>query len=233
MASDRKEVFLARVCELGLEDCIPRMKAKGLETFASFGFGTDYNPQMMDPSLLEKQILEPMSDSKPELYPALRRLWWESWSVATSDMRRHIEASDTDTPRKLGPVELEARRTSVTKTISGLKFEGELDVSDGLISLFVAMHDRNRLHYAGWETCTKREMETLGQRTDDTWSKDPKTGYMKAVSESQPHKKADLSSDLLLDYTLKRRGLAMAKSLKASCMKASLREVAGSQWEEP
>eukprot|EP00972_Heterocapsa_arctica_P077475 11427582-Heterocapsa_arctica.AAC.1 len=64
----------------------------------------------------------------------LRRLWWEAWGVATADMRRQVEAADTDTPRKLTLVELNARRVHANEKLGGLRFEGELDVSDQLIT---------------------------------------------------------------------------------------------------
>ncbi|CAK0909372.1 unnamed protein product [Prorocentrum cordatum] len=210
MASEREEVFFARVVELGLEDCVPAMKTKGIKTFAGMGFGTDYNPQMPDPTLLNQQLLVPLSGGNEELVPALRRLWWESWSVATNDMRKHIDAADGDAPRKLGPVEFQARRDQVTSRLTGLRFEGELDVGDGLITLFTGMYDRDRLQYAPWEQCVKRELETAGIKQDENWKRDPATGFMKQVSEASSSKCADLSTDLLLDYALKRRGLAMA-----------------------
>jgi hypothetical protein len=87
MASERQEVFLSRVVELGLEDLIPQLKTKGLTSYAKFGFGCDYNPQMADASLLVSQLLKPLCGDDEHHIPSLRRLWWEAWGVATADMR--------------------------------------------------------------------------------------------------------------------------------------------------
>ena len=209
MASERTEVFLARVVELGLEDCIPKMKTLGITTYALFAFGTDFNPQMSNTALLNDQLLVPLADGNAERIPKLRRLWWESWGVATDDMRRQVESAEASGPRKLGLVELNARRDSVAALVPGMSLEGELDVSDQLISDCVAMIDKDRLKYIGWEACTKRELEVIGMKRDEYWQKDDKTGFLK-LAEAPMVGAADVSSDLRLDMALKRRGLALA-----------------------
>ena len=75
MASQRQEVFMAHVAELGLEDTIPKLKTMGLTTYAKYAFGSDYNPQMPDPSILTDQLLKPIADGRADLVPALRMLW--------------------------------------------------------------------------------------------------------------------------------------------------------------
>ena len=209
MASERTEVFLARVVELGLEDCIPKMKTMGITAYALFAFGTDFNPQMSSTALLNDQLLVPLADGSAERIPKLRRLWWESWGVATDDMRRQVESAEANGPRKLGLVELNARRDSVAALVPVLSLEGELDVSDQLIADCVAMIDKDRLKYIGWEACTKRELEVIGMKRDEYWQKGDKTGFLK-LAEAPVQGAADVSSDLRLDMALKRRGLALA-----------------------
>ena len=60
MASEREEVFFARVVELGLEDCIPAMKAKGIKTFAGMGFGLRDRLQPADagPDATERAVAQ-------------------------------------------------------------------------------------------------------------------------------------------------------------------------------
>ena len=209
MASERTEVFLARVVELGLEDCIPKMKTMGITAYALFAFGTDFNPQMSSTALLNDQLSVPLADGNAERIPKLRRLWWESsWGVATDDMRQ-VESAETNGPRKLGLVELNARRDSVAALVPGLSLEGELDVSDQLIADCAAVIDKDRFKYIGWEACAKRELEVIGMKRDEYWQKDDKTGFLK-LAEAPVQGAADVSSDLRLDMVLKRRGLALA-----------------------
>ena len=165
MASQRQEVFMARVAELGLEDAIPKLKTKGLTTYAKYAFGCDYNPQMPDPSILTNQLLEPVADGKEDMVPLLRMLWWEAWGLAAADMRRQTEP-DADTPRKLTPPELNNRRRDVEERLVGVALTQELDISDALLTECVGMYDVNRLSYLPWDRCTARNMEVIGGQAD-------------------------------------------------------------------
>ncbi|CAK0829138.1 unnamed protein product [Prorocentrum cordatum] len=51
---------------------------------------------------------------------------------------------------------------------------------------------------------------TVYNPQDENWKRDLATGFMKQVSEASSAKSADISTGLLLDYALKRRGLIMA-----------------------
>lgn len=208
MTSMRTETFWARVLEMGLEECIPALKTKGLTTYAKFAFGSDYTPQQADTSTLATQLLKPIVDGKEELIPLLRMLWWESWGVATADLKRAAEGNEGDAPRRLSAAELETRRTLVTQRLVGVTISSELDVSDSLITACVAMYDGNRLRYIPWEMCTTRSLELIGQKKDETFTRDPVTGFLKieAAAAGCP---ADVATDLKVDMALRRRGLAL------------------------
>ena len=191
MASVRSEIFWARVAELGLEDCIPNMKAKGLNSYAKFAFGSDYTPQQADPSTLVKDLLKPLAGDKEELIPLLRLLWWESWGAATADMKKVAEGTEGDAPRRLSPPELSARRKQATDKLEGVTITQELEVSDALITECVGMVEtRNKVKYVPWESCTTASMETVGVKKDSSLT-------------------ADLATDLKVDSALKRRGLGL------------------------
>ena len=208
MVSHRQESFLARVVELGLEDVIPKFKAKGLTTFARYAYGSDYNPQLADTTILNTQLLTPLADGNVDLVPVLRMLWWESWGIATADMRRQAEP-EPDAPRKLGAPELKARREEVLGKLPGLTVTKELDISDQLLQECVGIHDSNRVKYVPWEACTARSMEVIGEKTEAIWTKDASTGFLKAdAARSSPT--AEVGTEYQLDLALKRRGLALA-----------------------
>ena len=208
MVSNRSETFLARVVELQLEDCIPELKTRGFTTYAKFAYGCEYNPQMADASILTTQLLKPVAKDDEDKLPGLRMLWWEAWGVATADMRRVAEGGG-DAPRRLCAPELKARRGDVVSKLHGLTITPELDVSDQLITECVALADRNRLKYVSWESCTARQLEVTGVKTDPTWVKDPATGFLRCGAEEETGK-APCGTELELDFALKRRGLALA-----------------------
>ena len=74
----RTEVFFSRVNELGLESFVGKFREMGLTTNSKFALGSEYNPHMPDPSVLSKQLLEPIDGDKKDAIPALRMLWWEA-----------------------------------------------------------------------------------------------------------------------------------------------------------
>ena len=230
MASMRSENFWARVIELNLEDCIPEMKVKGLDTYAKFAFGSDYTPAQSDATMLTEKLLKPLAGANDALIPGLRMLWWESWGAATADMKRAAESSEGDAPRRLSAQEVETRRNIVTKRLVGTTITQELDVSDSLITACVSIHDGNRLKYVPWEQCTTRCMEVVGVKRDETFVRDPGTGYLKA-SEPGKQEKADLASDLKVDMSIRRRGLALEMADVMSWEKHErLREELMSAW---
>ena len=145
--------------------------------------------------------------------------------MATADMKRAAEGSEGDAPRKLSAMEIETRRTIVLDRLVGMTLTPELDVSDALITMCVAMYDGNRLRYIPWELCTTRSLEMVGQKRDETFTRDPSTGFLK-VAEVPPTARADLATDLKIDLALRRRGLAleMADAMSWECHE-KIREV--------
>ena len=220
MVSHRQEAFLARIVEMGLEDCIPALKTKGLTTMSKLAFGCDYNPQMADAGILTEQLLTPMTKvgdvQREDLVPPLRMLWWECWAIATQDMKR---ASDPEggSLRKLSAPELAARRSDVLKKLPGLvsisgeviDVPAELDVSDQLVTDCTGIYEGNRLRYVPWEACTARRLEVIGQKQETAWIKDS-SGFMKCEDLQQQERQEHANSEYALDLLLKRRGLAMA-----------------------
>ncbi len=168
--------------------------------------------------LVDRELLKPVVGENDSLIPQLRMLWWESWGVATADMKRAAEGSEGDAPRKLSAAEIETRRKLVIGRLVGMTITPELDVSDALITMCVAMYDGNRLRYIPWEVCTTRCLEMVGQKKDETFSRDPATGFLK-MAEVPPTARADLATDLKVDLALRRRGLAleMADAMSWEC----------------
>ena len=69
------------------------------------------------------------------------------------------------------------------------------------------MYDDNRVRYLGPGEATKRALEVQGMKRDRTFSVSQE-GYLK-VAKEEKGKPAELSSTILLQFALRRRGLAM------------------------
>ena len=98
MSLDSSAVFFDRVTELRMGQLIPTFKAQGWDTTANFAFATSYVPGG-DVAALEAEVFKPIFDAHPNqmnLKPAVGRLFIESATLATADLRRKVEGTNED-----------------------------------------------------------------------------------------------------------------------------------------
>ena len=152
MALDSQAVFFDRMSELGLSPLTEIFKSFGWNNTGNFAFATSYTPGG-DTSLLEEEIFKPLfSDptGKPDLKalkPAVRRLFTECSIFAAADMKRKVEGTSEDAPRKVPALEREERREKLKSRLIGTKMTNELDPSDRLIDKTIEIYEQNRLRY--------------------------------------------------------------------------------------
>ena len=210
-STDSEAVFHERVEELGLTSKWIDMKSKGWNSFGMFAFASSWVPGNTDDAKFVDDVLKPLLGNDPSaashrLAPALRRLYFESFTLMSSDLKRKSERTDEDAPRKMPILEKSERRERLQQKITGFQIEGENDPSYHLIDLMGSFVDDNALRYVRWEDCTTRESELRGVKKDVMWKPDA-NGIIKerSIDRSNP---ADLSTDLRLRHALTRRGLA-------------------------
>ncbi len=87
-ALDSEAVLLARMAELGLEGLSEAMHARGWKTTASFAFAVPPSQQPDDAQFRNDVILRLVADMDDPRVPALRRLHFESYTIAVVEMRR-------------------------------------------------------------------------------------------------------------------------------------------------
>ena len=105
---------------------------------------------------------------------------------------RRLERTDEDQPRKLPRVEREARRAKLAERLTGLKLEGELEVSHALVDLCQQMRDDDAFKHVPLISCTKRDQEVLGKKK----------------AENFKDYEADITTHHKLEKAFQRRALA-------------------------
>ena len=206
---DSKAVFRDRAIEIGLSnDLCQRFDDLGWNTYGKLAFASNFQPGQADETPLIKLAEEVTRLSPPpaEVLPLIRRLVFESYTLAAADLKSRVERKDEDTPRKLAHAERASRHAAQVNRLRGLDLTGELEPSHSLIDLIFQMSEDNQLKYVRWEQCTKRDQELMGLKTDSTWKPDA-SGIIREA-KVQEEVKADISSDLKLKYALQRRSLA-------------------------
>ena len=206
MSLDSVAVFSARVTELGLGRLLPAFTAQGWSTHGSFAFASAYTPGGEEP-VFEAEIVRPLS-TDPRHRPPLRRLFFESYTLAASDLKRRVEVTSEDAPRKIPTVEREERREALARRLVGTNLEqDELCASDRLIDRCIEMAEENTLRYVGPEQSTQRTMELRGVKKDPAWVPDANgTLRMKSIA---PDADEIIESQFALHFAWRRRGFAL------------------------
>ena len=207
MSLDSEAVFNERMVALGLQEHTEKFDKLGWKTYGSLAFATSFVPGQTEDERFLKDIVEAgLGDSNHHHKGALRRLFFESYTLAAADLKRKVEVTTDDAPRKVPAAERQERRDRVAIRLVGISLRGEMDISNRLLDLAVGIYEDNTMKYVAWQDCTKREMELNGLKKDSYWAADSQ-GIIKEKSHTKSDP-ADLSSDLKVAYALRRRGLA-------------------------
>ena len=204
---DSKAVFRQRVLDLGLDDLLPALRTRRIDSWGSFAYSCDYVPGSEDRESFFDLLTSLGVDRRGNQVPAVRRLFYEAVSLAAEELKAKTQRREDDPPRRLPPVERSARLQALQGRLgTAVRLRGESEPSDHLLDMVVQMVDDGRLRYVAWEECTKYDAETVGIKKDRTWKPDA-SGSIREVREAKLHP-ADISSDHLLRGALRRRSAA-------------------------
>ena len=212
-AVDSKAVFAARVKFLGLGEFLDRFVELHWSTHAELAFVSGARPGHDDNKFVEDILIPGLgSDEHPKKH-LLRRLYFESFAMASGEIRRLQEPNAPDVPRVVPQPEMEARRAALAQRLPGLAvdgmFVGEQDVSDRLLQRCIHLFDTNALAYVSLDLCTKRDFEVLGHRRDPYLAPvQDVNGYLRMQSQ-QPETYCSVATQTLFENAFVRRNLAM------------------------
>jgi hypothetical protein len=211
MSIDSEAVFEKRACELGMsKDELQSIRAKSWNTMGKFAFSCGYAPGGLDDVQLRKlaSIVTDSGANDPpdDRLPIICRLYFESYTMVSSDLRSRVERLDDDTPRRLPNPERAVRHKQQATRLSGIELTGENECSHALIDVVGKIFDDDQVTYVQWSACTKRMQELTGQKSIPYFKADA-NGSLKQVSFPE-ELQADTSTDLLLKQCLQRRSLA-------------------------
>ena len=209
MAMDSKAVFAQRVSELGLGSFSNEFTAKGWDTHGNFAFASTYVPGAADDSKFVDQVVMPLLAAADHVkVTAVRRLFFESYTIMVADLKHRVERTDEEPARKLPNAERSARGSALqTRLGPGVQVYDENECSHALVDRIVQIYDENVLTYVDWSTCTSRLEELSGVKHVKELKADAAGFVKERVLEVRGA--TDTSTDLLIRYALTRRGIAM------------------------
>ena len=208
---DSNAVFESRALAIGLSAAtVNALALRGWVTHATFAFFVATNPGAGDDQAFIDGVLVPVLGREQHVdAPKLRRLFFESHTLTAADLRRKVDATEQEAPRKLPPPEIAQRLEAIQARVRPLVIANVLEPSHRLINTLVQCVEDGRIRYVEWMKCTSRSQEVNNQKEDSDlkmWKTDS-SGAIKAVRKD-PDIVANLSSELDVHNALRRRGVA-------------------------
>ena len=208
---DSEAAFAARAEHMGLDRwIIEKFRQKKFGTFGKLAFAFTYSPQNATDEPL-RQFLTTLLEEEPsnDQLAALRRLFFESHTMALTDVRQRVEASPDPAlaVRKLPTAERVARQSAQEKRLGGIVFTPTTIPSNHLVDTFVEMVETGILSYVKAENCCSRAQEVESVKKDPTVSTDA-SGLLK-LGAKQVDPACEANTELKLRAAWQRRNLAM------------------------
>ncbi|CAE7749479.1 unnamed protein product [Symbiodinium sp. CCMP2592] len=193
--SESEPVFASRCLKVGLAEAdIAKLKAQGITTLAKVAFCCSYTPGSGDDAELIRALKDALG-ADPDL------------GQKPSQMKAMVEQTDESAPRRLSVPERAERHNKIAKRLPGLDIRNRLEPSDSLVDAFVALYEQNRLHFIEWDRLTSKEQEVTSSSKKETVLSVDASGRLK--TEKGESAKAETTTELLLQFALTRRGIAM------------------------
>ncbi len=173
---DSTAAFEERAHAFGVEAwVVTKFKEKNLNTFGRFALAVAFNPQGQNDKPFVDYV-ENLAESTlgQDQLAALRRLLFESHTLALADVRIRVESSPdpATASRKLPTAERLARQTAQQSRLGGIIFNPDTIPANQLVDTFVEMLEHNTLSYVKPGQCISRAQEVSAVKKDPTISTD-------------------------------------------------------------
>ena len=137
---------------------------------------------------------------------SFRQLWFESYTIAMTELEERVKKTPLDTPKALPLAERMVRIEKQKKDYPGLVFDQFLEPAHALTDKAHAMIEDGVLQYLPPEKCLSRHDEIQNQKTEQQVSFDSQ-GNLK-VTKRAADLSCDTSGELKLRQALTRKALA-------------------------
>lgn len=207
MSVDSAASFQARAREVGVPQAyITALEDKNVKTFSAFAFISAYQPSSQDESPFIAALKSYFNEDPKDHLPALRRLFFESHTLAVQDLRDRYEGRTSQEPRKLSMLDRVDRLRRLKKDLPGPTIDSLLEPSHALVDKVVTQAEEQCLTPIPLSACTSRESEMRADKKDPVALRIEGTIRVTKTA-ALPH--ADTSTELHVRACMQRRALAM------------------------
>ena len=199
------------------------LKANGWTSMGRFAFATPQAPGMGDDHQLVQEVVTPIFGDRPGALVALtRRLYFEAYTYAASDMKLRVERGDDEPPRKMPRVEREDRVDAIRGRLGVTTISDERVPGSSVVDFYNACAEEGTLRYLPWSKIVSTKIEASGKPVAE-WKPD-RTGFIRVMMTDEIPSQEIGHNLLKLEHVMVRRAVAMeaAKLLSfESAMRAS------------
>ena len=214
MSVDSAASFQARAKEVGVPEAyIKTLEARKVTTFSAFAFISAYQPSSQDESPFIAALKSYLGEDPKDHLPALRRLFFESPTLAVQDLRDRYEGRSSHEPRKLSMPDRVDRLRKLKRDLPGLTIDSLLEPSHALVDKLVAQAEEQCFTPIPLSACTARESEMRAEKKDPVALRIEGTIR---VTKAAALPQADTSAELHVRACMQRRALAMQMAGVAS-----------------
>ena len=204
---DSEIAFRSRAEAIGVPKAyVDALCTKGVNKFSAFAFVSSYQPNAPDETPFIKPVQSYVGEDPAAHLPALRRLFWESHTLAVQDMRDRFEARPSQEPKKLSMPDRVDRLKRLKTALTGLTIDTVMEPSHDLVDRFVAQAEEQCFAPVALSLCTSRETEMRAEKKDPVAMNIE--GMLK-ITKSSPGPSAEIGSELHVRSCMVRRALAM------------------------
>ena len=205
---ESEAAFRARATEIGLPtQTIDLLKDGGVHSFGSFAFITSYQPGQADEQPLIQSLTQTLGRAPTNAETiALRRLFFESSTLAVHEFKQRSERDETAEPTKMPVAERNARLEDQKKRLPGIHFSPETEPSHKLVDTICQMATDQTLEWTPWEKLTSRSSEITHSQKDLKFSLDSQ-GSVKVSAKTQSPD-ANVTGEMRVRQALNRRARA-------------------------
>ena len=210
---DSQSVFTVRLSALGIDaGQIQTLVDSGVNSMARLAYICSLQPGVADDTPFFTALASALKLASHNDIPlgdraAYRRAWFESSTVAIAEIRSKVESTQEDLPKRMPKEERNNRYRLQQKRLGGIKIEGAVEPSHGLLDAVWSMREDDTLRYLNLEVCTSRSQEVLGIKKETFVRAEPSTGNLKQVTK-EINPTADLTTEYRVKLAFTRRALA-------------------------
>ena len=210
---ESEAAFQQRCREItGNDDLYTELSRAGVKTFSSMAFSLGTPQTAPTEQQFENFAQNVYGVARPTVgqLSSLRRLHFEATALMVATIKENVsaEADKTDVVKKLPLVEKKQRQENQTTRLAGVQIVGELNPSHSLIDLANHILTTGSIVWIAPSRCTKRDDEVQTSVKERSQSVQIENNQLKVGSTSNEIK-ADVGSELKLQWAWQRRGIAM------------------------